>query len=317
MNKKVITIIIIVLIGIALAFVPRFIEKTSEMNHLILILLYVALASSWNILGGYTGQTNLGHAAFFGLGALTTRMLWFSGWPLIISLVVGGIVAVLFALLIGWPAFKLRGAYFAIGTLALGQILFATVGNVFPTISSLPLEALRNYELTSRYHLFLAITFITILTAYMLAKSGFGLGMMAVREQEDAAESLGVNAFRHKLLALLSSAFLAGLVGGAFAYYHVGYYPQFPFFPLWTFDTVTVTYIGGMGTIIGPIIGAIFFVVLKEFLSLRFVVLHLAVFGTLFILVVLFLPGGLVGLWKKVKFFRFIKQEKRGEVEVI
>jgi branched-chain amino acid transport system permease protein len=128
-----------------------------------------------------------------------------------------------------------------------------------------------------------------------------GLGIMAVREDEDAAESLGVSAIRHKLLALTISAFFAGLAGGGFAYYHVSYYFQFPFTPIWSFDALTMVYIGGQGTIIGPIIGAVFFVLLREFLALNLGEYHLIVFGLLFILVVLFLPGGIVEAWEKIR----------------
>ena len=226
-----------------------------------LVLLYTSLASSWNILGGFAGQTNLGHAAFFGLGGLLTRFLWLGGWPLIPSLLVGGLVAVAFALLIGFPAFRLRGVYFAIGTLALAQVLYIVVGNTASQISSLPTEYLATYQLAPRYYLVLGLAILTIGTAYMLRKSRRGLGIMAVREQEDAAESLGVSALKHKLLALSISAFLAGLTGGAFAFYHVGFYPQLPFAPEFTFDAVMMTYIGGVGTVVGPVIGAVFFVV--------------------------------------------------------
>jgi len=252
---------------------------------------------------------SLGHSAFFGLGALATRLLWFTGWNVLLAMLVGGAVAIVFALIIGSPAFKLRGAYFTIGTLALGQILFATVGNIFPQISSLPVQDLVSYTLVSRYYLFLAIALITVLVAYLIANSRLGLGMMAVREQEDAAESLGVNAFKHKLFALVISAFLAGLAGGAFAFFQIGYYPQYPFSPIWTLDSTMMAYIGGTGTILGPIIGAIFFVVLKEVLSLNLAEFHPTVFGVLFILVVLFLPGGFMGLWKRIR----DKQNKKRE----
>ena len=286
------------------------------MNYLCMILLYISLASSWNILGGYTGQISLGHSAFFGLGALATRILWFAGWPLLLSVLLGGIVAMLFAFLIGFPAFKLRGAYFTIGTLALSQILYATVGNIFPTISSLPLEELKTYSLTPRYFMFLGVAFLTVLIAYILTSSSFGLGLKAVREEEDAAESLGVNAFRHKLAALLLSAFLCGLAGGAFAYYHVGYYPQYPFDPIWSLDAQMMVFIGGTGTILGPIIGAVFFVVLEEFLSLKLAEFHLTVFGILFILVVLFLPKGLAGLWNRIQKIQLKKFNKKEKNEV-
>ena len=300
-RKQAILIALVIMILAFLAFLPVVIKKDSTINLSILILLFVTLASSWNILGGYTGQANLGHAAFFGLGTLATRLLWMSGRPLLPSLLAGGVVAVAFALLIGIPAFKLRGAYFAIGTLALAQILNVTVGNVLPVISALPGQYLATYQLVPRYYLFLALALLTTGTAYVLVNSRLGLGMMAVREEEEAAESLGISALLHKLLALGTSAFFAGLAGGAFAYYHVSYYYQFPFGPLWTFDSMMMAYIGGTGTIIGPIIGAAFFVVVKEVLALKLVELHLTVFGVLFILVVLFLPGGFVEAWERIK----------------
>ena len=119
---KILRPISIVLIIIILAYLPQVIEKDSTINLLILVFLYISLASSWNILGGYTGQTSLGHAAFFGLGALAARMLWIEGFPILPSILAGGLLAVAFALLIGAPAFRLKGVYFVIGTLALAQI---------------------------------------------------------------------------------------------------------------------------------------------------------------------------------------------------
>ena len=293
--------IFIVLLIIILACIPMVVEKDNIINLFILIFLYITLASSWNILGGYTGQTSLGHAAFFGLGALATRLLWIGGFPVIPSILAGGLLAVVFALLIGVPTFRLKGVYFAIGTLALAQVLNITVGNVFPKIAALPVEELTSYELMPRYYLLLSLAVIVVGVSYLLVKSKYGLGMMAVREEEDAAESLGISALRHKLLALGLSAFFTGLGGGAFAYYHLSYYYQFPFSPVWSLDMLTMVFIGGTGTVLGPIIGAVFFVVLKEFLVLNVGAYHLIIFGTLFILVVLFLPGGIISVWKKIQ----------------
>jgi branched-chain amino acid transport system permease protein len=138
---------------------------------------------------------------------------------------------------------------------------------------------------------------------------------MSVRGDEDAAESLGVNAFRHKLLALAFSAFLGGLAGGAFAYYHVSYYYNFPFTPPWSLDPVTMAYIGGVGTIVGPIVGAVFFVVIREYLVLNVGEYHLLVFGILFILVVLFLPGGLVEAWERIQQV-LTRQSRRGKLKL-
>jgi branched-chain amino acid transport system permease protein len=259
----------------------------------------MSLASSWNILGGYTGQTNLGQAAFFGIGSLTTRLLWIKGIPFVASFLAGGIVAVALAMLVGIPAFRLKGVYFAIGTLALAQILNITVGNILPDMSYNP--AISNYQLAPRYYLFLGLAVFIIASAYFLVNSRWGLGMMAVREGEDAAESLGISSLKHKLLALAISAFMTGLVGSAFAYYHVSYYLNMPFGPEWTFDPMMMAYIGGTGTIIGPILGSIFFVGLQQLLVMNVGEWHLIIFGVLFVLIVLFLPGGLVEAWKKLQ----------------
>ena len=125
--------------GLALlAPLPLLVPRDDVLNFVLLVLLSITLAQSWNIIAGYAGQVNLGHAAFFGLGALTARTLWIGGTPVLIAMAAGSLVATAFALLIGAAAFRLRGAYFAIGTLALGEILRATVGNVLPEISTLP-----------------------------------------------------------------------------------------------------------------------------------------------------------------------------------
>jgi len=127
-----------------------------------------------------------------------------------------------------------------------------------------------------------------------LATSRLGLGMRAIREDEEAAESSGVGALSLKLTALALSTALAGLAGGLFAYYHISYYPSHPFGPHWTFDALLMTFIGGVGTLQGPVLGAILYIVLKEYLALRWVDIHLLIFGALFVGIVLLLPGGLV-----------------------
>jgi branched-chain amino acid transport system permease protein len=277
------------------AAVPLITQRNDLLNLGIQIFLAVALAQSWNLLGGYAGQITLGHAAFFGLGALLTRMLWVSGTPLYLALLAGALLATAFGVLIGIPAFRLRGAYFAIATLALAEILRITVGNVMPEISTIPATALAAYNTPHRYYLTLALAILSVAVVALLVRSRIGLGMQAVREDEIAAEASGVGAFRHKLLALAVSTALVGLTGGAFAYYHVSYYPQHAFSPIWTFDAVLIVFVGGVATIHGPVLGALFYVVVKELLAVQLTELHLLIFGALFVLVVLFFPGGLVG----------------------
>jgi branched-chain amino acid transport system permease protein len=290
-----------ILLVMGFAVVPFFTARNDMLNLGVQIFLAIALAQSWNLLGGYAGQINLGHAAFFGLGALVTRILWVGGLPLFVALGAGAVVATAFGVLIGGPAFRLRGAYFAIGTLALAEILRITVGNLMPEISTIPTTALASYSLVPRYYLGLALATVSVALVAIVIRSRIGLGIQAVREDEAAAEASGVGALRHKLLALALSTALVGLTGGAFAYYHVSYYPQHVFSPAWTFDAVLISFIGGVGSLHGPILGALFYVILKEILALRLVELHLLIFGVLFILVVLFLPGGLVEAWGRAR----------------
>ena len=290
-----------ILLAAGFAALPFFTARNDLLNLGVPIFLAIALAQSWNLLGGYAGQINLGHAAFFGLGALATRMLWVSGTPLLLALGAGAALATAFGLLIGGPAFRLRGAYFAIGTLALAEILRITVGNLMPEISTIPAAALASYSILPRYYLTLTVAAISVAVVALLVPSRVGLGIQAVREDEAAAEASGVGTCRHKLLALAISTALVGLTGGAFAYYHVSYYPQHTFSPSWTFDAVLITFIGGVGTVHGPVLGALFYVILKDILAVRLVEIHLLVFGVLFILVVLFLPRGLVEAWHRAR----------------
>jgi branched-chain amino acid transport system permease protein len=284
-----------------LAALPLVLHRDDVLNFMVLTLLTIALAQSWNIVGGYAGQVNLGHAAFFGLGALVTRTLWIAGAPVPAAMLAGAAVAVAFALAVGGAAFRLRGAYFAIGTLALGEILRITVGNTLPEISTLPATTIATYRLAPRYWLALGLASLSVLAVAWLAGSRLGLGLQAIREDEGAAEATGVGVLRLKLLALVLSTALAALAGGAFAYYHISYYPSHAFGPQWTFDAVLVTFIGGVGTLHGPVLGAVFYVLLKEYLALRWVDFHLLIFGALFVAIVLLLPGGLVEVAAKLR----------------
>jgi branched-chain amino acid transport system permease protein len=288
-----------ILLVCGFAALPLFTTRNDLLNLGVQIFLAVVLAQSWNLLGGYAGQINLGHAAFFGLGALVTRMLWVAGVPLIVALSAAALVATAFGCLIGVPAFRLRGAYFAIGTLGLAEILRITIGNLLPQISTMRAGELASYSIWPRYYLTLALALLCVAVVALLVPSRVGLGIRAVREDEAAAEASGVSALRHKLLALAVSTALAGLAGGAFAYYHVSYYPQHTFSPVWTFDAVLMTFVGGVGTVHGPVLGALFYVILKEVLALQWVEFHLIIFGMLFMLIVLFLPGGLVEAWNR------------------
>ena len=280
-----------------LAVVPLLTDRQDLLNLLFLVFLAVSLGQSWNVLAGFGGQINLGHAAFFGIGALVARRLWAElGAPFPLAFAAGGLAAVAFAMVIGVPTFRLRGVYFSIATLGVAEVLRLTTANAMPLISALPSELVSTYYLGSRYYLALGLAVASTLAAWALLRSRLGLGVLAVREDEEAAQATGVDALRHKLAALAISALFAGLTGATFAFYHVSFYPELAFSPHWTFDAVLITFIGGLGTLSGPIIGAVFYVLVREQLAVLLVNVHQVIFGVLFIVVVLALPGGLLDL---------------------
>ncbi len=285
-----------------LILVPVVTARTDLLTWFTFTLLYVTLSQSWNIIGGFTGQQNLGHAAFFGLGALSARYVWLYGAPLPLALIAGGLAAAFFAIIIGFPAFRLKGVYFVIGTLVLAEILRTIFDTMLPRANVLPSALINSYNLVPRYYLSLVIATLTVAVVYWMSRSRLGLGFMSIREDEEAAEASGVNTQKYKLLAFMVSTFIAGLAGGIYAYYATAAQPGYLFSAVWTFDAVIVVFVGGVGTILGPIIGSIFFVLLQQLLSLYLPMgMHVLVFGILFIIVVLFLPGGLIGLMTKLR----------------
>ena len=299
-RRGVLTPALIVAGAVAFALFPTLGPRPGVLTSAFLVLLYAALAQSWNLLSGFGGQVNLGHAAFFGLGALVTRLLWLKGQPLPLALAAGTAVAAGAGLLVGAPSLRLRGAYFAIGTLAVAEILRITAGNIYPEVSSLPARSLAAYNLIPRYYLALLVATLATLAAWVFTRSKFGYGLAAVREDEEVAEAIGVHAFRHKLAAFVISSAFAGAAGGVFGYYHLSFYPQHAFNPVWTFDALLITFLGGVGTVWGPVVGSAFFLLLRDQLALRLVELHLLIFGILFIVIVLAFPGGLIEAWRSL-----------------
>ena len=301
LNRRQLTISGLITLG--LITIPFLIKRNDIITWLYLTLLYITLAESWNILGGFTGQHNLGHAAFFGTGALAARYIWIHyGYPLPLAIFGGGMAATIFALIIGLPAFRLRGVYFVIGTLVLAEILKLVFDTVLPRADVMPMKLLAAYSLVPRYYLSLVFAILAVGAVTWISQSRLGLGMMSVREDEDAAEASGVSTLKCKMLAFVISTFMAGLAGGIFAYYTAATKAGDLFSPVWTFDAVIIVFVGGVGTIVGPIIGSVFFVLLKQLLSLYLPGgMHVLVFGILFIIVVLYLPGGLIGVMSKFR----------------
>jgi branched-chain amino acid transport system permease protein len=279
---------------LVLAVLPKVLTQDYLIDLCVLIFLAIILSQSWNLLAGFTGQVSLGHAAFFGLGASTCRFLWKAGTLYPIALLAGGIVATIAALIVAVPAFRLRGFYFAIGTLALGEALLVIVSNLFAAVDDLPIEYIASYSLASRYYVALIVALIATIISYAVVNSKTGLGMMAVRDDEEAAAHSGVSPLKQKIIAVTLSAFLAGLAGGVLAYYHVAYYYTLPFSTRWSVEAMLIAVVGGTGTIIGPIVGGVLFIALQYVFSILFGKMHVLIFGVIFVLVVLICPGGVV-----------------------
>jgi branched-chain amino acid transport system permease protein len=288
--------LLLILLIMFLISLPLVVKSQYILSLMITLFIYVILAESWNLLGGYTGQVSLGHGAFFGVGALVTRLLWVNKIPMLLSLPLGGLGAALLAAIVGIPCFRMRLAYFPIGTLALSMIALLTVSNIFIAASALSTELLKSYEIFSRYYLALFIVLLSIITIHYLVRSRPGLAIVAIRDNEQAAAAIGIKTLKYKTVALLTSTFLAGLAGGIYAYQHVSYYYDAPFDLTWSFTAPLTTFIGGISTIAGPIVGSICFLALSEIFAVTLGQVHVLIFGFCFILIVLFLPGGLLSM---------------------
>ena len=289
-------------LGLALAaVVPLATRSEYAVNLLILFFLYVIVAQSWNLLGGFAGQVSLGHSAFFGTGALVTRLLWVSHMSIWCALPAGAVAAACLACLVGTPCLRMRSAYFPIGTLALSMIAQITVSNIFPVPGSLASEYIVTYSVLPRYYVALLAASLTLFVVSKIVRSRTGLALVAIRDDEGAAEAMGVRTVRYKVLALIISSLLAGLGGGIFAFHQISYYYSAPFELSWSFLPTLTTFIGGLGTVVGPVIGAACFLGLSELFALSLGEIHILIFAVTFVIVVLFVPGGLMSLSEGIR----------------
>lgn len=310
---------------LALLFIlPLFIKDQYIMHISILILYYALVSQAWNILSGYSGQFSFGHAAFFGTGAYTSSILLtkYSVTPWL-GMLIGAAIAALIGLFIGFLSFryKLRGAYFALGTLAFAEILRIIVQNsayfnktlgILITIDQNPLM----FQFSSRtgyYYTILILTGLVTLLVYFISRSRLGFNLVAIRENEDAAQSLGVNTLKNKLIAISLSAALTAVGGTFYAQYLLYIEPPITFGNDVSVGILLPAIIGGMGTILGPFVGALVIVPLGELTAKLFggfAGVHLMAYGLILVLVILYLPGGIVG-WFQDRLR--IRQMRRGD----
>ena len=289
-------LVLLVVFGLALAVLPGTVSVYLR-SFLMFTMMYVVLALSWNIISGFTGYTSFGHVAFYGIGAYTCAILVADhSWHWIPTLLVTGVVAALVALAIGYPVLRLKGPYFAIAMLgaAEGTRVIATVwdslthgglGISFPNVeNSFP-----------TYYAMLILMVLTIAVAYVVGHSRFGVRLNAIREDEVAAEALGVNTTLYKLAAFGLSAIFPAAAGGIQAYKVLYIDPPSVFFVQITIAMALMSMLGGKGTVIGPIVGAVLLYTIQELTWVNFPTAHLIAYGLFIIVVARFMPRGLMG----------------------
>jgi len=310
--------LIIIAVAIVLPFVFNF--SPYFQGLLIFVLIWVILGTSWNLLAGYTGLVSFGHAAYFGIGAYAAALPYYhfhiSPWW---GLLTGGIAAVILGYLLGIVVFRLRGPYFALGTLATAEILRIIFGEEdWLTNGHSGILYMTTWVSKYPYYftaLILALGAVFSVKFVMRTKAGFYF--LSIREDEDAAQALGINTKKYKNISTVISTFWAGMAG-AFYMIYMGFIDPEVVFALHNISIITilVAIIGGVGTIWGPALGAVVMVLVQEFFRSSFFGLgpswvsgmHALVFGLLVIFTILYMAGGILGDWnlimKKLGFLR-------------
>ncbi len=303
MTKHRAGLLLLAVIAVALLFLPAMVN-----NYWLRIatgaLMWAGLACSWNMLGGYAGYINFGHSAFFGIGAYATAILMGGDFalPFIVTIPMGVVVTALFAIVIGAPTLRLRGAYFAIATWAFAEVLlqFASVVDFTGGVGGIGLPPFLNERFF--YFAMLAAAALTyLLTWSLFERSRFGLKVKALRDHEPAAEAMGINTSLVKLQTFVLSAVVASVFGSIFAYWVTFINPKSVFGGDITDQMVVMVLLGGLGSLWGPAIGgvALFYVNRLIWMNWGDTAFYIAILGAAIILVVLFLPNGIVGLFSR------------------
>ncbi|HET7338698.1 MAG TPA: branched-chain amino acid ABC transporter permease [Candidatus Dormibacteraeota bacterium] len=287
---------------IAMLGLQQLIEPGTQ-RLLTTVFMFVALAQAWNIIGGFTGYASFGQVAFFGLGAYTVAVLMnslhTSFW---VALPIAILAGVLFAVLIGIPLLRLRGHYFAIATLGAAEGLREVINNMTITgggagitIPTFGDNAPTPYFGKEGFYLaFLILAALSVAISAVLARSRFGYAMVGVHQDEDAAGAVGINTTFVKVAAFAVSGAIVGAVGAFYAFQQIEFYPTDVFDASFTVLMVIMVVIGGSGTVLGPLVGAVGLELLSQFLRIEVGTLNQLIFGAIIVLVVVFFPQGVV-----------------------
>jgi branched-chain amino acid transport system permease protein len=258
------------------------------------LLMWIALAESWAMFSGLSGYISLGHAVFYGVGAYVTVLLW-QVVPLWLSIPLGGIAAGLLALCLGWPCLRVRGPYFVILTLGVSEFVKYVVISTEAALARHGRLLIGTPSLTVLFEAMLLLAVLGVALLHIVRSSRLGAGLLAIREDEVAAEAVGVNAAVLKILAFTLSAFIPGMAGGLMILRSTYFEPLQAFSPTTSFTIVTIAILGGSDEVAGPLLGSLFLVLLSELLWTSTPEIYMIILGVLLIAFVLFVPEGLVG----------------------
>ncbi|HEY1416391.1 MAG TPA: branched-chain amino acid ABC transporter permease, partial [Myxococcaceae bacterium] len=289
--------------GAFLLLAPVFAERGTE-NDLWNMSFFVVLAAAWNLLGGFAGQVSLGYSAFVGIGAYTTVLLAKAGWSPWLTLPVGAALAAAFSVVVGLPTFRLRGPYFTIATIGVGEAVRVIASGLDFTGGSSGLRMpAGTFDFTANYYAMVVLALVTLALVAWLQQHAFGLALEAIRQDIDGAEALGVNSTQVKLHAHAISSALVAVAGGLFATNFQYISPGSVFDFRLSLTIVLMPIVGGMGTLTGPVLGAMLFSYLqiKLLASPALRDSYLFIYGGLLIVVMLFEPQGMVGLFDRLR----------------
>jgi branched-chain amino acid transport system permease protein len=307
---------------LAIAVIPIITGEATLRENLFLVLMLVTLASSINIIMGYTGYVSFGHIVFFGLGGYFAFYLMQNfGVHVVPAALVGGIGASAVAFLIGTPVLRLRGAYFALATIGINEAMRAFMNNFEPFGGAVGMffqfsvyDAYGGAKNAGQlaYYAMVVVALATIATSFLVKKSKFGLSLLSIREDQDASQVLGIDPARTKVIAYAISAFFPGLAGAIFFFKNGIIEPGIAFDLQRSIESLVMVMLGGYGTVTGPIVGALIFDRLRSALitappielgslTINLSNFHLVVAGVLLLLVVLFVTAGVIG-WLRNRF---------------
>jgi branched-chain amino acid transport system permease protein len=308
----------VVAVIVLLAILPLLGLPRAWFLYIFLFFIYLAFANMWNLLCGYCGLISLCQPAFIGLGGYTLVIFTWNGLPVYLGIIGGAIVAAVFAVLISIPVFRLRGIYFAIGTLVVPEalrvifLLWRPVGEkIHGKGAGYMIKGLTDVSMTHIYWLALFIGIASTLMMRFILSSKMGMGLAAIRDNDNAAASSGINIFKLKLYSFVIGAMVTAVAGAIFFMFQGYIAPSGAFSMKWTMTLILATVIGGISTEEGPIIGT-FIIVLLHFLLARYAGVSLIIQGSLLIIIMLLAPQGIMGFIRKTGAYQSVLQLATG-----